>query len=107
LQKAAVQSIKVLVRQIHLQKDKPMNDPIDALLEASVEHAKEIQKLHGEIAALTLLVRWLVIESGKAPDIEAEIERLKTSFLFSRLPDGQVEAAGKLLHTALETHRHP
>lgn len=81
------------------------NDPIDVILEALDVQSKEIHKLHGTVAALSLLCTALAEHVKLADDPDATIERMKNTFLFSRLPDGQVEVASKALELFLKPPR--
>jgi hypothetical protein len=81
------------------------DDPIDVVLEALDAQAKEIHKLHGTVAALGLLCTALAEHVKLTDDPDATIERMKNTFLFSRLPDAQVEVASKALELFLKPPR--
>ncbi|HKB58413.1 MAG TPA: hypothetical protein VKC56_00055 [Gallionellaceae bacterium] len=82
-----------------------MEDPIDVLLAASEAHSEQIAKLQGMIAALGMVCTALAEEVKLAPNPDASIEKLKTSFLFSKLPDAQVQAANRMLELVLKPPR--
>ena len=75
---------------------------IDALLEAVEAHAAELEKRSGVDAAIMLVLSALAKELKLTSDPDKTIERLKTTFLFSRLRDGEIEAAGKALEMILK-----
>ena len=77
------------------------DDPLDVVLEALQAQTAEIHKLHGICCALIVVCKALAKDAPLTTDPEKSIERLMTHALFSKLPDDQIEAAGKALHMML------
>ena len=77
-------------------------DPIDVLLEASQAHAAELKRRSGIDAAILLVLSAVLRELRISPASQEQVERLKASFLYSRLQDGEVEAANQTLHLLLQ-----
>ena len=79
-----------------------MAEQIDVLLEASQAHTAELLKQSGTNAALVLMLSAVLTELKIAPASDEQLERLKTSFHFSKLQDREVEAAHKTLRLLLQ-----
>lgn len=77
-------------------------DPIDVLLEASQAHAAELKKRSGVDAAILLVLLAVLKELKLSPASAERIEKLKTSFLYSKLQDDEVEAANRTLQLLLQ-----
>jgi hypothetical protein len=77
------------------------HDPFDVVLETLQAQTAELHKLHGICCALICVCRALVKDSEITSDPEKSIEKLMTHALFSKLPDAQIEAAGRTLNMLL------
>jgi hypothetical protein len=83
-----------------------MSDELDTIRKTLQAHADELQKRSGTDAALLLLLSIIARELNLTANPDETIEKLKTSFLFSRLQDREIEAAIKALEMILKSRHH-
>ncbi|HKB58410.1 MAG TPA: hypothetical protein VKC56_00040, partial [Gallionellaceae bacterium] len=69
-------------------------------------HSDELQKRSGIDAAVLLVLSVVARELHLTTHPDETIEKLKTSFLFSRLQDKEIETAIKALEMILKSRNH-
>jgi hypothetical protein len=84
-----------------------MSEELDAIRKTLQAHADELQKRSGIDAALLLLLSIVARDLNLTAAPDKTIETLKTSFLFSRLQDKEIDAAIKALEMILKSRNHP
>jgi hypothetical protein len=84
-----------------------MSEELDAIRKTLQAHADELQKRSGIDAAVLLLLSVVARDLNLTADPDKTIEKLKTTFLFSRLQDREIEAAIKALEMILKSRNHP
>ena len=75
---------------------------IDALLDASVAQGEELKRRSGIDAAMMLALSLILKELKISPVSDEQLEKLKTSFLFSRIQDQEIDSAHKALGFLLQ-----
>ncbi len=83
-----------------------MSEELDAIRKTLQAHADELQKRSGIDAAILLVLTVMARELNLTAHPDKTIETLKTSFLFSRLQDKEIEAAIKALEMILKSRNH-
>ena len=74
-----------------------MSDELDAIRKTLQAHTDELQKRSGIDAAVLLVLSVIARDLNLTANPDKTIEKLKTSFLFSRLQDQEIDAAIKAL----------
>lgn len=83
-----------------------MSDELDAIRSTLQAHADELQRRSGIDAAILLILSVVARQLNLTEEPDQTIEKLKTTFLFSRLEDKEIEAAIKALEMILKSRNH-
>lgn len=83
-----------------------MSDELEAIRKTLQAHTDELQKRSGIDAAMLLVLSVVARNLHLTATPDKTIENLKTSFLFSRLQDKEIEAAIKALEMILKSRNH-
>ncbi len=83
-----------------------MSEELDAIRKTLQAHADELQKRSGIDAAILLLLSVVARDLNLTANPDKTIEKLKTTFLFSRLQDKEIDAAIKALEMILKSQNH-
>ncbi len=83
-----------------------MSDELDAIRKTLQAHTDELQKRSGIDAAVLLVLSVIARDLNLTAHPDKTIEKLKTSFLFSRLQDQEIDAAIKALEMILKSRNH-
>lgn len=83
-----------------------MSDELDAIRKTLQAHTDELQKRSGIDAAILLVLSVMARDLNLTANPDKTIEKLKTTFLFSRLQDKEIEAAIKALEMILKSRNH-
>lgn len=83
-----------------------MSEELDAIRKTLQAHADELQRRSGIDAAMLLVLSVVAHELNLTTEPDKTIERLKTTFLFSRLEDKEIDAAVKALEIILKSRHH-
>ncbi len=83
-----------------------MSEELDAIRKTLQAHADELQKRSGIDAAILLLLSVVARDLNLTANPDKTIEKLKTTFLFSRLQDKEIDAAIKALEMILKSRNH-
>ena len=75
---------------------------IDVLFDAVCAMGEEIKRRSGIDAAMMLSLSLILKELKISPVSDDQLEKLKTSFLFSRLQDQEIDSANKALEFLLQ-----
>ncbi len=83
-----------------------MSDELDAIRKMLQAHTDELQKRSGIDAAMLVVLAVVARDLNLTADPDKTIEKLRTTFLFSRLQDKEIDAAVKALEMILKSGNH-